>query len=75
MKENPGMKITVNGYASREGNPQANQVLSDKRAATVVDYLVSKGVASGCLKASGLNTSDPISKELSPNRRIDFVVE
>lgn len=75
MKENPGMKITVNGYASREGNPQANQVLSDKRAATVVDYLVSKGVAPDCLKASGLNTSDPISKELSPNRRIDFVVE
>ncbi|MDE7142068.1 MAG: OmpA family protein, partial [Muribaculaceae bacterium] len=45
MNDNPGMELTVNGYASREGNPDANQVLSDKRAATVVDYLVGKGVA------------------------------
>lgn len=75
MTDNPGMKITVNGYASREGNPQANQVLSDKRAATVVSYLVSKGVASDRLKAVGLGTSDPISAQLPPNRRIDFVVQ
>lgn len=74
MKDNPDMKLTVNGYASREGNPEANQVLSDKRAASVVDYLVSKGIAASRLKAVGLNSSDPISSQLAPNRRVDFVV-
>lgn len=75
MKDNPGMKITVNGYASREGNSDANQILSDKRAATVVGYLKDKGIASDRLKAVGLNSSNPISQDLAPNRRIDFVVE
>lgn len=75
LQDNPGVKMTVNGYASREGNQEANQILSDKRASTVVNYLVSKGVAADRLKAVGLCTSNPISKELSPNRRIDFVVE
>lgn len=75
MKDNPDLKIKVNGYASREGNPEANQILSDRRASTVVNYLVSKGVAASRLKAAGLNTSDPISPQLAPNRRIDFVAQ
>ncbi|MDE6160934.1 MAG: OmpA family protein, partial [Muribaculaceae bacterium] len=75
LKDNPGVKMTVNGYASREGNVEANQILSDKRAATVVDYLVGKGVAADRLKAVGLCSSNPVSDQLAPNRRIDFVVE
>lgn len=75
MIANPGMKMIVNGYASREGSKEANQVLSDKRASIVVDYLVNKGVTADRLKAVGLCTSNPISDQLSPNRRIDFVVE
>lgn len=75
LNDNPGVKMTVNGYASREGNVEANQILSDKRAATVVDYLVGKGVAADRLKAVGLCTSNPVSDQLAPNRRIDFVVE
>lgn len=75
LKDNPGIRMTVNGYASREGNPEANQVLSDRRASTVVKYLVSKGIDAARLKAVGLNSNNPVSDKLSPNRRVDFVVE
>lgn len=75
LKKYPSVKLTVNGYASREGNQDANRVLSQKRAATVVDYLKAQGIDGGRLKAAGLSTSNPVSSELSPNRRIDFVVE
>lgn len=75
MKDNPGLKLTVNGYASREGNADANKVLSQKRADSVVDYLVSQGIAADRVKGVGLGVSNPVSGELAPNRRIDFVVE
>lgn len=36
--------ITINGYASKTGNPAVNAAISKQRAAKVKDYLVSKGV-------------------------------
>lgn len=73
MKSYPDLRVTVNGYASPEGNAQANQTLSEERAESVVKYLVSQGVPADHLKAVGCGTSDPISKQLPPNRRIEFV--
>lgn len=42
LKANPNTKVTIKGYASPEGNPEANQKLSEARAQAVADMLVNK---------------------------------
>ena len=42
--ENPQQHILVNGHASSEGNEEHNQMLSDKRAESIVKLLIQKGV-------------------------------
>ena len=57
MKENPGVKVTVTGYADKStGNATINQKLSEKRAKAVADILTSKyGISSSRIttEASG----------------------
>lgn len=38
--EQPGVLIEVAGFASSDGNPEYNRILSERRADAVVDYLV-----------------------------------
>ena len=40
MKANPSATVEITGYASPEGNPEANQRLSEARAKAVADYLI-----------------------------------
>ncbi|MCM1079585.1 MAG: OmpA family protein [Bacteroidales bacterium] len=42
MKANPEVKVTINGYASTDGNAKFNQKLSGNRAQAVADMLVKK---------------------------------
>ena len=52
-----GAQVEVVAYASPDGNPQANEVLSQKRADAVADYLKSKGVNVVRTEAKGADTS------------------
>lgn len=44
LKENPDQKIMVTGHASKEGNKELNQRLSENRAKAIVDMLIELGV-------------------------------
>ena len=78
--------IHVIGYTDRLGTATYNQKLSERRAATVRDYLVGKGVQSGHIDAVGRGKADPVvtchdrqrSKLiacLAPNRRVVITVD
>jgi OmpA-OmpF porin, OOP family len=45
--------IALTGYTDPLGTTQYNQGLSDRRAATVRDYLVSKGVSANIITSQG----------------------
>lgn len=73
--------IHVMGYTDRLGNTGYNQKLSERRAATVRDYLVGKGVAADQIDAEGRGEADPVKTCddknrakliacLAPNRRV-----
>lgn len=55
-KEN-SMTIILEGFASSRGNPTANQLLSNKRALVVREFLKSKGVGDSNIKTVGYGDS------------------
>jgi outer membrane protein OmpA-like peptidoglycan-associated protein len=76
MIKNKELKLKVEGHTSKEGNLAFNKLLSEKRAKTVVDFLISKGVDSTRLTFEGLGSAKPIDEnDLEKNRRTEFVTE
>jgi outer membrane protein OmpA-like peptidoglycan-associated protein len=75
----PDLKLEIDGYTDSTGTPEFNQKLSDKRAATVRDFLVSQGLSSGNVSARGYGESDPVASNKTAagrqqNRRVELVV-
>jgi outer membrane protein OmpA-like peptidoglycan-associated protein len=72
--------MLVEGHTDSVGSASANETLSLKRAESVRTYLVSRGIPSDKIRASGLGSSRPISENSTPdgranNRRVEIVVE
>ena len=76
MKQNPELKLNIEGHTSSEGDPATNQKLSEQRAQAAVDFLVNKeGIDASRLKAVGMGSSKPIDENnLEANRRTEFVI-
>jgi outer membrane protein OmpA-like peptidoglycan-associated protein len=75
----PDLHLQVEGYTDSIGSDQYNQELSEKRAATVRDYLVSSGVSINNVGAQGFGKADPVADNSTAagrklNRRVDMVV-
>jgi outer membrane protein OmpA-like peptidoglycan-associated protein len=72
--------MLVEGHTDSVGSASANETLSLKRAESVRTYLVSRGVPSEKIRATGLGSSRPISDTGTPDgrantRRVEIVVE
>ncbi|EMH4030110.1 outer membrane protein A [Klebsiella oxytoca] len=83
--------VVVLGYTDAVGSAQYNQKLSEKRAQSVVDYLVSKGIPSDKISARGMGKADPVTGNtcgykagratkaqidcLAPDRRVEIEVK
>jgi OOP family OmpA-OmpF porin len=73
----PKWHLTVEGYTDNQGTPGGNRLLSQKRATTVLNYLVRKGLAAKQLTATGLGQDHPIAgnttaKGRAANRRVEL---
>jgi outer membrane protein OmpA-like peptidoglycan-associated protein len=53
LVDNPTVKIELGSHTDSQGNDAYNQALSEKRAKSVVDYLVGKGIAPDRLTSKG----------------------
>jgi peptidoglycan-associated lipoprotein len=59
LDDNPNVTIELMSHTDSRGTPADNQELSQKRAQSVVDYLISKGIQPDRLKAKGYGESQP----------------
>jgi chemotaxis protein MotB len=80
-------KITVNGYTDnvpigpglkRQG-VTSNQILSEKRADNVMQFMISKGVNPSLISAQGFGEADPVASNDNPegqaqNRRVELTL-
>ncbi|OTG82811.1 hypothetical protein B9T33_05020 [Acinetobacter sp. ANC 5054] len=79
MQRAPQVHLTVQGHTDAVGDASANKKLSQERAQSVVDYLVSKGVDPAQLQAVGYGQEKPVADNSTKegqfkNRRIEFEV-
>jgi outer membrane protein OmpA-like peptidoglycan-associated protein/Tol biopolymer transport system component len=77
LNENPAMNIQINGHTDNVGDDNGNLTLSEKRAQTVIRYLIEKGVGASRLRAKGYGETKPTAtndtKEgRAMNRRTEF---
>ena len=80
IEQDPDSTMVVEGYTDSQGIDSANQELSQKRAQAVRDYLVSRGVASDRIAATGFGPAKPVADNKSVegranNRRVEIVVK
>jgi outer membrane protein OmpA-like peptidoglycan-associated protein len=79
LKDHADLSLTIEGHTDNTGSPEANQSLSEKRAAAVKAYLVSTfGIAESRLEAKGFGASKPAASNDTPegrqqNRRVELV--
>ncbi|MFC1889704.1 OmpA family protein [Thermodesulfobacteriota bacterium] len=79
LQSNEDVSICIEGHASLEGDEQYNQLLSEKRALTVKQYLVDQGIDTERLVCKGYGETKPIAPNDTPqgrveNRRVEFKV-
>jgi len=77
MKENPEMRVEIQGHTDSTGPDAYNQGLSERRASSIKEYLLNKGIDSGRLVVKGYGESDPIASNETlegrqKNRRVRF---
>lgn len=79
LKANPKVRIRVDGHTDSDGPAAYNQALSERRAASVRDYLVSRGLDADRFEVKGFGESKPIVANDSAankrrNRRVELTI-
>jgi hypothetical protein len=84
LEVNPGLSVEIAVHCDARGDAAANQVLTQKRADAIVEYLKGKGIARNRMTAKGYGASRLLNhcapgvqcseEEHAVNRRTEFVV-
>lgn len=79
LKNNPDTNINIYGHTDSKGSDEYNLSLSERRAAAVKSYLVSKGIASSRILTMGVGEKEPIASNdtaegRAQNRRVEFAI-
>jgi OOP family OmpA-OmpF porin len=79
LKENPAIEIEMSAHTDSKGSDEYNMVLSDNRAKSVREYIVSKGIAANRIVSQGYGETRPVSTNETDdgrqlNRRVEFKI-
>ncbi|MGC9354654.1 MAG: OmpA family protein, partial [Mariniphaga sp.] len=69
LKENYRLKVEIQGHTDDTGTPEKNQVLSEKRARSVFEFLVDKGIEEERLRWAGYGEKRPVAGNDTPGGR------
>ena len=80
LKNQADHKMIVEGHTDSQGTEQSNLELGQRRAQSVRDYLVSRGVPSEIITAVGIGQGRPVADNRTPegranNRRVEIIVQ
>lgn len=80
LKENPSVKIRINGHTDNAGDPGLNKALSLQRAGSIRNFLIEQGVLADNIRTSGWGGTKPVASNTTEegrvkNRRVEIQVE
>lgn len=76
LAQNPSLQVEISGHTDDVGKDAENQALSEKRAFSVADYLIKKGVNPQNIKVKGYGKTKPLVPNTSEeNRQINRRIE
>jgi len=75
LKDNPNITIEITANTDYIGNNAANKILSEKRAKSVVDYLITKGIETERLTAVGNGEEKPVVVDANLAKQYTFLKE
>ena len=67
LEDNPEIKIELGSHTDSKGSDELNLDLSQRRAESAVNYIVSKGIAKNRIRARGYGESRPIASNTNPD--------
>lgn len=78
LKDDPALKLAVNGHTDNSGDAAHNQSLSEGRAKAVVAALTAQGIDAARLSAKGFGDTQPVADNgtdegKAKNRRVELV--
>jgi outer membrane protein OmpA-like peptidoglycan-associated protein len=79
LKQYPDSLIDVYGHTDSTGSDAFNQTLSENRARTVANYLITQGVAASRIRSQGFGETMPVASNdttdgRSRNRRVEIKI-
>jgi outer membrane protein OmpA-like peptidoglycan-associated protein len=79
LKENPSLKVKINGHTDNVGQEHNNKHLSKLRAIVVMNYLINKGIDEKRISSDGFGSTLPIrpndtENNKKQNRRVEFEI-
>jgi OOP family OmpA-OmpF porin len=69
LKEDQALQLAIEGHTDNVGKAADNQTLSENRAKTVMDYLISAGIEANRLQSAGYGQQQPIATNATPEGR------
>jgi len=69
LSENKDIVLEIGGFTDSTGTDEYNLVLSEKRALSVVEYLISNGIPPASLKYKGYGNSNPLGDNVTSEGR------
>lgn len=78
LKQNPKIRVEVQGHTDNRGSKRYNQDLSERRANSVMNALVARGIEASRLRARGYGMDRPLvpndtAQNRALNRRVQFI--
>ncbi|CAN5674093.1 OmpA family protein [soil metagenome] len=79
LSENPAIEIAIGAHTDSKGSDEYNLKLSSDRAASVMQYLLSKDIAGGRISSQGFGETKPVDTNDTDegrqmNRRVEFTI-
>lgn len=79
LKENPSIEIEMSAHTDSFGSDEYNFKLSDNRARSVMEYILSKGIDPKRITSQGYGETKPVAPNDTPenrqlNRRVEFKI-
>jgi outer membrane protein OmpA-like peptidoglycan-associated protein len=78
LKENPNLKVSIEGHTDNTGTAAGNKTLSESRAKAVLKGVTAKGIDASQMSAKGWGQEKPVADNNSEegkakNRRVEIV--